>query len=186
MDGPIPTAGHLAVDGVRRAPGQYHHPGLAAHRVVDVAAEVLGPDVDMHNHQLRAARDEKVAMRRRHRHVLVQTWHQSWDRLAVRRERYKRFLDRRGVGAGIKENVLDATRDQELKDRFGPRARGRPQPHLWRDLRPSGWCSSGQLGRCDSHSRSRSVYARPGNRSDQLRPDYDIRMTLGVTPPALG
>ena len=118
--------GAVAVDGVGRATGQDDYAGLATHRVVDVAAQVLGADVDVDHHQLRLARHQEVPVRRGHGHVFEQARHQRWHALAVGGQRHQRFLDGRSIGAWIQEHVVDAASDQELQDRLSPGASRRP------------------------------------------------------------
>jgi hypothetical protein len=84
LDRSIASARSVAVDGVRRTTGQDDHACLSAHRVVDVATQVLRADVDVDHHQLRLPRHQKVPVRSRHGHVFEQAWHQRWHALAIR------------------------------------------------------------------------------------------------------
>ena len=114
------SAWDVPVDGVRRPPGQDDDAGLAAHRVVQVAPEILRTDVDVHDDHLRAAREREVAVGRRERHALEERRHDPRRRPASRLERDERLLERRRVGSGVEEDVVGAERAEELDDRLGP------------------------------------------------------------------
>ena len=100
------------------AAGQDDDTRLSAHRVVHVAAQILGADVDVDDDQLRLAGDQEIGVCGGHGHVLVQARHQGGHALAIRGQRDERFLKRGGIGARVQKDIVDAARDQELDDRF--------------------------------------------------------------------
>jgi len=114
------AARDVPVDGVGSAAREDDDAGLATHRVVEVAAKVLRPDVHVHDDHLRAARDREVAVRRRERDALEEGGDDPRRRLAPRLERDDGLLERRGVCPGVEEDMVDAERAEELDDRLGP------------------------------------------------------------------
>src|SRR5580692_9059503 len=52
VDPLVAAPGQLTVEGVRRSAGEDEHRDVAAHRVADLTAEVLGTPVDVHDNRL--------------------------------------------------------------------------------------------------------------------------------------
>ncbi len=116
-------AGGVSIDGVRGASRQDDDAGLAAHRIVQVAAEILCPHVDVDDDDLWPSRHREVAVRCGQRHALEERCDDARHALAPRLERDDGLLQRRRVRSRIEEQALDAKRGEELEDGFRAVAR---------------------------------------------------------------
>ena len=153
LDGPIARAWSLAVDGVRRAAGDDDHAALPALSVVQVAAEVLRPGVDVDQHGLRTARHIEVAMGGGQRDVLVQTGNDGRHRVPVATQGDDGFLHGRGVRAGIEEEILDAVRDERLNGGLGAIAGRQVKPPVSLAFNQRGYANAGYGGATDRPNR---------------------------------
>ena len=81
---------------------------LLARRVQDAAQRVGGADADMHHDRRHPARGGGIAVRHRHREILVRRDQRLRHGHAGMRRLRVGLDDRREIGAGIGEQVLDA------------------------------------------------------------------------------
>ena len=85
---------------------------------VDRADGAVGePDIGMQHHRLGAAGHQIIAMRHAHRRVLMRDDERSRQVDAFGGGLGQAFDDRREVGAGIGEDIVDAERLEPGKDR---------------------------------------------------------------------
>ena len=98
---------HVAGLGDWRAPGGQQHRHVVARGIHQAADGVGGADGDMHHDGGRLAGGAVIAVRHRHRDVLVRHRDETREFL-VADVAGERFHDRREVGAGIGEHVFDA------------------------------------------------------------------------------
>ena len=116
--------------GERRASGGQQHRHAIAARIDQHVDRVRRANVGVQHHRLRLAGDHGVAMRHRHRGVLVRHHHRP-RHLAVGAGRAREGLDDgREVGAGIAEQVVDAVRGQRVQIVFRRDARLRFAIHV--------------------------------------------------------
>jgi hypothetical protein len=97
--------------GVRRSPGEHHHHHHHHHRrpvalgVVDLAAKVQGPGVDVHHQRLWSSADHVMTDGRRQRDALMEAKHRLRCGSARGPRRSQRLLQRSRIGAGIDEEM---------------------------------------------------------------------------------
>jgi hypothetical protein len=103
----------------RRAAGHQEQRHVVAVRVHQRADRVAGADRDVNDDRRRLAGGEVVAVRHRDREVLVRNGQELRQRLAALRERHERLDQRREIGAGVREHVLDAARFERAQQRLG-------------------------------------------------------------------
>ena len=108
-----------ALLGDRRAAGGQDQRHAVARQVGEIVDGVGGADIDVHHHRLRAAGHQIGAVRHGDRQVLVR--HQNRLRhLGVGLlGAAEGFHDRRKVGAGIGEEIIDAVIGERAQERFG-------------------------------------------------------------------
>ncbi len=101
----------------RRAPGaQQHRDGIARH-VHQLANRVCGADGDVQHHRRRLSRDAVVAVRHRHREIFMRRGDEARV-LASAAVARNRLDDRREIGAGIGEDIVDAAFAEPGEKRF--------------------------------------------------------------------
>ena len=114
---PVDLAGARSGDAaglaVGRAPRCEQHRDVAAPGVEQAGGGVGGADVDVHHDQLRPTGLQVVALRHRHRDVLVRAEHRLGERLALG-FRLGQRLDQGGeIGARVGEQTVDAAVGEE-------------------------------------------------------------------------
>ena len=122
--------------GDRRAAGAEDQRHPVARQVGEVVDGVGGADIDVHHHRLRAAGHQIGAVRHGDRQVLVRNQdrlrHLGIGLLGAA----EGFHDRRKIGAGIAEEIIDAVVGERAQERFGgdrwPLAPGRCERHAFR------------------------------------------------------
>ena len=111
----VAGADQLVVRGVGRLAGHEQHRQPAAVEVVHGVGRIGGADIDMHQHALAAAGDQRVAAGHMGGGVLVRTADDFRQRLAALAAVRHLFDDRRMIGAEIAEQILDADLVQALE-----------------------------------------------------------------------
>ena len=104
--------------GQRRAAGGEEDGHVGARRVEDTAQRIGGADADMHHDCRDPARRGGIAVRHRHRQILMRRKERLRRRQPAMRGLGVRFDDRREIGAGIGEEVFDAAFGEERQIGF--------------------------------------------------------------------
>ena len=97
------------------APGAEQDGHVRARGVDDAGDRVAGADDHVDHHDLGPAGDQRVAVGHAHRRHLVRDRHGPGNGLALREALGVRVDERREVRPGVREEVLDAARRQELQ-----------------------------------------------------------------------
>ena len=123
MDGAV-ARGDVAGLGDRRAPGGEQQRHVVTRGVHQAADRVGGADRDVHHHRRRLAAGAVVAVRHRHRDVLVRHGDEL-RKLGIAGVAGNAFHDRREIGARIGEHILDAALAEPRQIGFGGHFLGR-------------------------------------------------------------
>ena len=115
--------------GQRRAPGREQDRRVGSGGVDDPAGAVGRADVHVHHDDLRPAGDHRVAVGHRDRGDLVRDRQRPGQDLALGLPLGVGVDDRREVGAGIAEEVLDTPGRQQLEVRLGRALHRHSLPH---------------------------------------------------------
>ena len=104
----VAGADKLIMRGVGRLAGHEQHRQPAAVEIVHGVGGIGGADIDMHQHALAAAGNERIAAGHVGGGVLVRAADDFRQRLAALPPVCHLFDDRRVIGAEIAEQILDA------------------------------------------------------------------------------
>jgi hypothetical protein len=108
---------------VGRAAGREQHRNIAAPAVDQAANRVRSADIDMHHHRLRPPRLEEITLRHGDGDVLVRHGDGLGHFRAVRLRLRVGLDQRREIGTGIGEEVIDAAVGEQRKIGVGNRSR---------------------------------------------------------------
>ena len=109
--------GDVAGLGDRRASGREQQRHVVTRGVHQTADRVRGADRDVHHHRRRLAAGAVVAVRHRHRDVLVRHG-DEFRKLGIAGVAGNAFHDRREIGSRIGEHILDAALAEPGRDRL--------------------------------------------------------------------
>ncbi len=121
VDVVVAPARHPAL-GPRRAPGGEQHRHVLARGVEQAAQGVGGAQTHVHHDRLHAARDHRIAVGHADGDVLVRHEQGRGHPRAARGRARIGFDDRREIGAGVAEQVVDAARGEQLQVGIGDAA----------------------------------------------------------------
>ena len=108
MDVGVAGADQLVMRRIRRLAGHQQHRQAAAIEIMHGVGGIGGADIDMHQHALAAAGDQRIAAGHMRGGVLVRTAHDVRHRLAAFAAMRHLLDDRRMIGAEITEQIVDA------------------------------------------------------------------------------
>ncbi|MBV6487294.1 MAG: hypothetical protein GHHEDOFH_01238 [Pseudorhodoplanes sp.] len=109
----------MALLGDRRASGGDDDGRAVARHVGDVVERVGGADIDVHHDRLRTAGHQVDAVRHRDREILVRHEHRLRHRMVGAPCARIGLHDRREIGAGIDEEIIDAVAGERAQEMVG-------------------------------------------------------------------
>ena len=108
VDVGVARADQFVMRGVRRLAGHQQHRQAAAIEIMHGVGGIGGADIDMHQHALAAAGDQRIAAGHVRGGILVRAAHDVRHRLAAFAAMRHLLDDRRMIGAEVTEQIVDA------------------------------------------------------------------------------